>query len=97
LTPPAARGPNSFHKRVFPTRIEGLRRDKTEQWNANMSKNVKMTERVTMQLRLDAINVANRSQMNDPAPDPFSTNFGRVTSQTAATKRWIQVQIRLSF
>lgn len=93
----AARGPNSFHRRIFPTRIDGLRRDKTEQWNANMAKNVKMTERVTMQLRLDALNVANRSQMNDPVTDPFSTNFGRVTSQTAATNRWIQVQMRLTF
>jgi hypothetical protein len=90
-------GPNAFHRRVFPTRIDGLRRDHTLQWNANMSKNLRFTERLNLQLRLDALNVLNRSQMNAPTTDPFSTNFGRVVSQTSATNRWIQVQMRLTF
>ncbi len=92
-----ARGPNAFHRRVFPTRIDGLRRDMTNQWNANVSKSIKMTEKWAMQLRLDALNVANRSQMDSPNTDPFSTNFGRVTAQTSATNRWIQVQARITF
>jgi hypothetical protein len=92
-----ARGPNGPHKRQFPTRIDGLRRDWTNQWNANVSKNLRITERWNMQLRLDALNLTNRSQMNAPSTDPFSSNFGRVTSQTAATNRWIQVQARLTF
>ncbi|MGH9720510.1 MAG: TonB-dependent receptor domain-containing protein [Bryobacteraceae bacterium] len=93
----SARGPNAFHRRVFPTRIPDLRRDMTNQWNANVSKNIPFNERWTMQLRLDALNLQNRSQMNAPSSDPYSTNFGRVTSQTAATNRWIQVQARLTF
>ena len=93
----SARGPNGPHKRQFPTRIEGLRRDWTNQWNANVSKNLRITERWNMQLRLDALNLTNRSQMNAPSTDPYSSNFGRVTSQTAATNRWIQVQARLTF
>ncbi len=88
---------NSFHRRVFPTRIAGVRADMTNQWNANMSKNITITERMNMQLRLDALNVANRSQMAGPTTDPVSTNFGRVTAQTQATNRWIQVQMRLTF
>ena len=92
-----ARGPNAFHRRVFPTRIDGLRRDMTNLWNANISKSIKMTEKWAMQLRLDALNVANRSQMDSPNTDPFSTNFGRITAQTAATNRWIQVQARITF
>ncbi len=88
---------NSFHVRQFPTRIAGIRRDMTNQWNANMSKNVPITERVNMQLRLDALNVANRSQMDSPSTDPTSSNFGRITAQTAATNRWVQVQMRLTF
>ena len=59
--------------------------------------NLKITERWNMQLRLDALNLTNRSQMNAPSTDPYSSNFGRVTSQTAATNRWIQVQARLTF
>jgi len=92
-----AKGPNSFHRRMFPTRIDGVRRDSTNQWNANMAKNLRFTERLNMQLRADVLNVQNRSQMNNPSTDPFSTNFGRITSQTAATNRWIQVQARVTF
>ena len=69
----------------------------TNQWNANVSKNIPITERITMQLRLDALNAINRSQMANPNADPASTNFGRITSQTSATNRWLQVQARLTF
>ncbi len=93
----SALGPNSFHRRVFPTRIAGLRQDSTNQWNANVSKNIPVSERVNMQLRFDALNVMNRSQMAGANTDPYSTNFGRVLAQTAATNRWLQVQARLTF
>lgn len=88
---------NGPHVRVFPTRIAGLRTDSTSQWNANLSKNLRVTERVNMQVRMDALNVQNRSQMAGPNTDPNSTNFGRITGQTAATNRWLQVQARLTF
>jgi len=93
----ATRGPNGPHVRVFPPRVPGLRVDSTNQWNANFGKNFAITERLKMQIRLDALNVQNRSQMAAPTTDPFSTNFGRITAQTAATNRWLQVQARLSF
>lgn len=93
----AARGPAAFHKRVFPTRIPGLRRDCTNQWNANLAKNLHFSERWNLQLRLDVLNVQNRSQMDYPVTDPYSTNFGRIVNQTAATNRWLQVQARLTF
>jgi hypothetical protein len=93
----SAKGPNSFHRRVFPTRIDGLRRDMTNWWNANLAKNLRFRERWNLQLRLDALNLQNRSQMNAPNASPFSTDFGRITSQTSATNRWIQVQARLTF
>ena len=87
----------SFQARVFPTRVDGVRADHTNQWNANMSKNLHLTERVNMQLRFDALNLTNRSQMSGPSTDPLNTNFGRVTSQSAATNRWLQVQARVQF
>lgn len=92
-----AKAPNSFHARVFPFRINGIRRMATVQWNANMSKNLRMTERVNLQLRFDALNVLNRSQMEHPNTDPFNSNFGKIVSQTSATNRWLQVQARLTF
>jgi hypothetical protein len=70
----------------------------TNQWNANIAKNFKLTERgANLQLRLDALNVQNRSQMNAPNTDPYSTLFGKITSQTSATNRWLQVQARIQF
>jgi hypothetical protein len=93
----AAKGPAAYHRRMFPTRVPDLRRDMTNQWNANLAKNIRLTERMNMQLRLDALNVQNRSQMDNPNTDPFSTNFGKVTAQTSATNRWLQVQARFTF
>jgi hypothetical protein len=93
----ATRGATSFHRRVFPTRLNNLRRDHTVQWNANLAKGFKFNENARMQLRFEALNVLNRSQMNAPSTDPFSTNFGRITSQTSATNRWLQVQARITF
>ncbi|HEY3440648.1 MAG TPA: carboxypeptidase-like regulatory domain-containing protein [Paludibaculum sp.] len=95
----AAKGPNSFHSRVFPTRIDGLRRDWTNQWNANAVKNMRFgpDDRLNLQLRLNVLNVQNRSQMDSPSTDPYNTNFGRVLSQTAATNRWLEIQARFTF
>jgi hypothetical protein len=93
----AANGPAAYHVRVFPTRIPGLRADSTNQWNANIAKNFRLTEAATLQLRLDALNLQNRSQMAAPVTDPYNTNFGRITSQTSATNRWLQVQARIQF
>ena len=62
-----------------------------------MSKNLPINERVRAQIRLDVLNVQNRSQMNGPSTDPTSTNFGRVTSQANAINRWLQVQARVTF
>ncbi len=92
-----AKRPAAYHRRVFPTRLDGLRRDMTNQWNANVAKNLRFNERWNMQLRLDVLNVQNRSQMDNPNTDPFATDFGRITQQTAATNRWIQVQARITF
>jgi hypothetical protein len=66
----AANGPAAYHVRVFPTRIPGLRADSTNQWNANIAKNFRLTEAANLQLRLDALNVQNRSQMAAPVTDP---------------------------
>ncbi len=93
-----ARQPNAFHRRQFAPRVGGLRGDKQSWWNANIAKNIPFSETgVNLQLRLDVLNVQNRSQMANPNADPYSTNFGRITSQTSATNRWIQVQMRLTF
>lgn len=91
------RGPAAYHKRIFPTRIEGLRQGDTNSWSANVIKDIRMREGLTFQLRMDVINLFNRSEWDPPNLDPFSTNFGKVTSVTSAQKRFIQIQGRIRF
>jgi hypothetical protein len=91
----AARGPAAFHRRVFPTRVDGVRGDGLNQWNVNLVRNFKLKENLALQVRMDALNVQNRSQFASPNTNPFSTDFGRITSQTQTRNRFIQVQARL--
>ena len=93
----AARLPAAFHRRVFPTRIAGLRADMTNQWNVNAQREFKIRERVALQLRFDVINLQNRSQFAGPVVSPAATDFGRVVSQSAALNRLLQLHGRLTF
>jgi hypothetical protein len=93
----AAKGPAAFHRRVFPDRISGLRSDMTNQWNANVQREFKLRERMSLQVRFDAINLQNRSQFDAPNLNPFSTDFGRITQQSAALNRLLQIHGRIRF
>ena len=92
-----ARDPGTYHRRVFPTRIDGVRRQSTNQTNVNLSRTFKLTERFSLQFRADALNVQNRTQFDDPEELPTNTNFGRVTAQTEAVNRFFQFQARIRF
>jgi hypothetical protein len=89
--------PAAFHRRVFPRFFNGLRADGLNQWNANLLREFRITEGVRLQVRADAINLQNRSQMAAPDLSPTSTNFGRITSQTSSLNRFYQVQARIQF
>jgi hypothetical protein len=93
----AANQPAAFQARVFPRFFDGVRADGLNQWNANLLRRIRLTERVRLELRGDFINLQNRSQMNPPDLSPTSTNFGRITSQTASLNRFVQIQARLLF
>ena len=93
----SAKLPAAYQARVFPTRVEGVRGDMTNQWNTNVQRNFTVREGVVLQLRVDAINLQNRSQFAGPNVNPSSTDFGRVTAQSNTTKRFVQAQIRLRF
>lgn len=93
----AAKAPAAFHRRVFPTRVEGLRGDLTNIWNGNAIREFRFRERGVLQFRFDALNLMNRTQFQDPNVNPLSTNFGKVTAQSNTDKRTIQLQLRLRF
>jgi hypothetical protein len=89
--------PAAFHVRVFPRVFNGLRADGLNQWNANLLREFRIKERFRLQVRADALNLQNRSQMSAPEVSPTSTNFGRITSQTSSLNRFYQIQGRIQF
>lgn len=93
----ATRTPAAFHRRVFPTVIDGVRADSQNRWNGNAQREFAITESLKFQLRLDALNVLNRTGWGNPDTNPVSTNFGVVTTTQQSDKRWIQFQARLRF
>ena len=68
----AANGPAAFQTRIFPRFFNGLRADGLNVWNGNLVRNFQLTERFKLQVRADAMNLQNRSQMGNPAwiPSP---------------------------
>ena len=89
--------PAAFHTRVFPRFVNQLRADGLSQYNANLLREFRIGEGLRLQVRADAINLQNRSQMNAPDLSPTSTNFGRITSQSSSLNRFYQVQARIQF
>lgn len=89
--------PAAFHARVFPRYFDQLRADGLKQWNGNLVRELRIVERLRFQVRVDAVNLQNRSQMSSPEVSPTSTNFGRITSQTSSLNRFYQIQGRLQF
>jgi hypothetical protein len=92
-----SKAPAAYQKRVFPTVIDGLRADKLQMLNANVQKEIRITERWRVQLRLDAHNALNRSHFSAPNTTPTSTQFGVVSSNSSTINRWIIVVGRLQF
>jgi len=93
----AAKGPASYHRRVFPVFVPGLRADSTNLFNANLQRQVTLREQVKLLIRLDVLNVPNRPQFAGPSMSPYATNFGTVVSQTTTVNRFIQIQGQIRF
>ena len=89
--------PAAFQARVFPQRVDGLRADGLDRLDTNIQRSFKIRESVSFQLRFDALNVMNHSQMDVPNLDPTSTNFGKITSNTSSTMRFLLIQGRIRF
>jgi len=65
--------------------------------DANVSKTFQLTEDKTLQLRVDANNVLNHPNWNEPTLSIQSSNFGRATGKGGPANRVIQAQMRLTF
>jgi len=93
----AANGPAAYQTRVFPQYVDGLRGDKMSVINMNLRRDFAIKEKLKVQLRLDALNLQNRSQFSDPDTNPFNSTFGKVSTQTASVNRFYDIQLRIQF
>ena len=93
----SSKTPAAFHRRVFPTRIDGLRGDCTNIWSGNAQRDFRITERFTFRFRVDILNLGNRTQFDLPDVSPVASTFGSVTAQSLTVKRWMQFTLRLAF
>jgi hypothetical protein len=93
----AANGPASYQARVFPENITAVRADGLNQWNANLRRDFRIKEKMTFEIRVDALNLFNRSQWSAPDVNPIDTTFGEVTSTTGNLNRFYQFQGRIRF
>jgi hypothetical protein len=60
-----------------------------------LAKTTKLTERVSLQLRLDSFNLFNHAQFKNPDTNIFSDTFGQVTDTYAP--RILQLGARFQF
>jgi hypothetical protein len=65
--------------------------------DANVSKSFRIREDKTLQVRIDATNVLNHPNWNEPTLSIQSSNFGRVNGKGGPANRIVQAQVRFTF
>jgi len=80
--------------RTFPSRFANLRADGAHNFDFSVIKNTSITEKVSIQFRLEFFNAFNHPTFNGPELSPVNTNFGNITSQSNLA-RTTQMALRL--
>ena len=80
--------------RTFPQAFPAYRADMINNIDISMIKNIKLVERLTLQLRVESFNAFNHTIFNGPNTNPTSGNFGRITS-ASNLPRAFQLALRL--
>ncbi len=91
----SANAASTFQYRFFPVNIDGLRAYSISQFDGSLSREFRILERLRFVARMDMLNVENNSILNAPVTTPTSADFGKITGQSAAPMRFIQIQGRL--
>jgi Carboxypeptidase regulatory-like domain/TonB-dependent Receptor Plug Domain len=79
-----------------PRTFNSVRSDKTQTIDLSLHKNVKITERMALQIRAEAFNLANTPVFSPPGTTYGSSTFGVVNSQ-ANQPRIVQLALKLQF
>ncbi|MGB6858320.1 MAG: carboxypeptidase regulatory-like domain-containing protein [Terracidiphilus sp.] len=89
--------PGTYNLRVFPRSINGVRQQGDNNLNLNIMKVTPIKEGVNFEMRLEALDVFNRTVAGGPNTTPTSTQFGQVTSDLYSSARWVQIQGKITF
>jgi hypothetical protein len=82
--------------RTFSSRFGNLRIDGTNNFDMSIIKNTAITERVNLQLRMEAFNALNHPIFDAPNLSPTNAAFGKITNQPNLARN-IQLGARLVF
>jgi hypothetical protein len=83
-----------FNYRTFPSRLNDVRADGTNQWDLSVLKNTRFGEQYNVQFRAEFLNAFNHPQFAAPNSSPTSSAFGTVTAQRGFPRR---MQMTLKF
>ncbi len=72
-----------FHIRTFSTTFPNLRQDGINEWSPSLRKRFFFTERVNLQLRVEAYNVLNHPVFAAPSTTATNAAFGTITGEPA--------------
>jgi hypothetical protein len=87
----------SYNLRTLSPYFSSIRAGYVNNWDMNLMKNIPVHERLTLQFRLEALNVFNHpSGWAPPDTTPTDLTFGQVTSLYAASRQ-VQMQLKLRF
>ena len=89
---------NGFKVRTNPKSFAGVQAPGMKNLDLNVAKFFNVTERVRVELKLEAYNISNTFTGRDPSTNVTSSNFGVVTRQARGTLgREMQYNIRIHF
>ncbi len=83
--------------RLFPSRLTGLRADGYNNWDLSVTKNIRLTESVKLQLRGEAQDAMNHAMFKPPNAAPANSLFGQVTDSAAPEQRRINLAAKLTW
>jgi hypothetical protein len=82
--------------RTFPLRQTGLRTDGYNNWDLSLFKNIRLPEKLTFQLQVEAQDALNHAMFAAPNTAPTNTLFGQINAIVGAEQRRIAVGGKLA-
>lgn len=81
--------------RTFPLRLTGLRADGFNSWDISLAKTIRISERISLQLRAESQDALNHAMFGAPNTAPTNTAFGTVNTTIWSEQKKTTVAAKL--